>query len=172
MRSQARQTESKPTNHRVTDAPVWARSSSPIANVSSDRGLAVGDLAIGGESDTYFDRCGKGMTVGRVSDCIRSSASQMGQDQVSFKIPCSLKDSACSTRLCEVHLALGKPLRPMPLSSSIIFEVLPGFSMFLYPRIAVRRRTLSKRKLERSFFQAGGAGLPRKARCVQSAEYP
>ena len=60
-------------------------------------------------------------------DCIRSSAAQMGQDQISFKFPCSLKDSTCSTRLCVAHLAVGKPLRPLPSSSSIIFEVLPRF---------------------------------------------
>jgi hypothetical protein len=60
-----------------------------------------------------------------------------------------------------VHLAVGKPLSPVPWSSSIIFELPPGFEVLsLYPRIAIRRSTLSKRKLERSFFQAGGAELP------------
>src|SRR5215472_1992680 len=111
---------------------------------------------IGGESDTYFDRGPKGLTDGRASDCVRSSASQMGQDQISFKAPYSLNDSGCSTRLCEVHLAVGKPLRPMPWSSSIIFELPPGSEVLsLYPRIAIRRATLSKRKLERSFFGWG-----------------
>jgi hypothetical protein len=109
--------------------------------------------ANGGESDSYFDRDPKGVTGGRVSACVCSSASQMGQDQISFKVPCSLNVSGCSTRLCEVHVAVGKPLRPVPWSSSIIFELPPGFEVLsLYPRIAIRRATLSKRKLERSFF--------------------
>ena len=119
--------------------------------------------AIAGESDIYFDRDPRGAIGGRVSDCAPSSASQMGQDQISFKVPCALKDSGCSTRLCELHLAVGKPLRPVPWSSSIIFELPPGFGVLsLYPRIAIRRPTLSKSKLERSFFQAGGADLPQK----------
>jgi hypothetical protein len=119
---------------------------------------------IGGESDTYFDRDPKGTIGGSVSDCACSSASQMGQDQISFKVPCSLKVSGCSTRLCEVHLAVGKPLRPVPWSSSIIFKLPPGFGVVsLYPRIAIRRPTLSKRKLERSFFRSGG-DLPKKQR--------
>ena len=83
-----------------------------------------GKLATCPES-TYFDRDPKGGTGGRVSDCVCFSISQMGQDQISFKIPCSLKDSGCSTRLCVVHLAVGKPLSPVPRSSSIIFELPP-----------------------------------------------
>jgi hypothetical protein len=118
---------------------------------------------IAGESDTYFDRDPKGAIGGSVSDCTCSSASQMGQDQMSFKVPCSLQDSGCSTRLCEVHLAVGKPLRPVPWSSSIIFKLPPGFGVVsLYPRIAIRRPTLSKRKLKRSFFRSGGADLLKK----------
>lgn len=70
------------------------------------------------------------MTGVRVSDCVCSWASQMGQDEISFKVPCSSKDSACSTRLCVVQLAVGGPLRPKPWSSSIIFEVLPGSRSF------------------------------------------
>ena len=59
-----------------------------------------------------------------------------------------------------MHLAVGKPLRPVPWSSSIIFKLPPGFGVrSLYPRIAIRCPTLSKRKLERSFFEAGGAQI-------------
>ena len=62
-----------------------------------------------------------------------------------------------------MHLAVGKPFRPKPWSSSIIFEVLPGFkALALYPRIAITRRTLSKRKLETSFFQTGRSRLAQK----------
>ena len=112
-------------------------------------------IRLGDARDRYFDRERKGMTGG---DCMRSSASQMGHDHTSFKVPCSGKGSACSTRLCVVHLAVGKPLRPMPWSSSIIFwraTQLRGLS--LYPKIAIARRTLSKRKLEGSFFRVGEA---------------
>lgn len=83
--------------------------------------------AIGGAPHTYFERERKGMTGGC---CIRSSASQMGQDHTSFKLPRSLEGSACSTRLCVVHLAVGRPLRPLPWSSSIIFGVPPSFEDF------------------------------------------
>ena len=113
------------------------------------------------------------MTGGAVSGCADCSASQMGQDQISFKIPCPGKDSAGSTRLCIVQVAVGKPLRPKPWSSSIIFEVPPGFEVLaLYARIALRLRTLSKRKLGRSFFFGWRSGPTPKTTCVCGAEPP
>src|SRR5215469_3406407 len=123
---------------------IWNRLHQPVSRTESDP-----KRANGGVSDAYFYRERKGMTGERGSDSIRSSASQMGQHQTSLNVPRSLKGSACSTRLCVVHFAVGKPFRPVPWSSSIIFGVpaqLRGCS--LYPRGAIRLRTLSKRKLE------------------------
>ena len=114
------------------------------------------------------------MTGGAVSGRADCSASQMGQDQISFKIPCSGKDSAGSTRLCIVHVAVGKPLRPKSWLSSIIFEVPPGFEVLaLYARIALRLRTLSKRKLGRSFFFGWRSGpTPKNHVCLRVPSHP
>jgi hypothetical protein len=62
-------------------------------------------------------RSGTGSTVLSGAD---SSALQIGQDQVTVKIPCARTGSGRSTRPCSVHFAVGNPLRPKLCSSSIM----------------------------------------------------